>query len=79
MSVEDFIFNLLINKGTNKLNVIHRLNVKLTYRYLYSLSDKIYVDHYEQELFALTWTGNSCITISFLQVKFYPPRSCKIA
>ena len=41
-------FNLLIYEGSNK-----RLNVNLTYRDLYSLSDKIHLDHYEQELFVL--------------------------
>ena len=67
-------FNLLIYEGSNK-----RLNVNLTYRDLYSLLDKIHLDHYEQELFALTWIGNICIMIGFLQVKFYSPQSFQIA
>ena len=67
-------FNLLIYEGSNK-----RLNVNLTYRDLYSLLDKIHLDHYEQELFVLIWIGNICIMISFLQVKFYSPQSCQTA
>lgn len=55
-----------------------RLHENLIYRDLYSLSDKSHFGLYEQELFALSQTGNICITISFLLVKFYPSQS-KIA
>lgn len=67
-----FYLNLLINEGTDK-----RLHENLTYRDLYSPSSKIRLGC--SDLFALTWTRNICITISFLQVKFYPRQGYKTA